>query len=99
MEDAGRADELVHQVARDWREAGLSPAETALCRYAEKLTLEPAAMREADVEALRGEGFDDRAIHDATQVVSYVNYINRIAGGLHVDLEAHVRAWEQPPSA
>lgn len=44
-------------------------------------------MREADVAALRAEGFDDVAIHDAIQVIGYFNYINRIADALHVDLE------------
>ena len=44
--------------------------------------LTPAAMTDADVARLRDAGFDDRAIHDATQVISYFNYINRIADGL-----------------
>jgi uncharacterized peroxidase-related enzyme len=71
----------------DWRSAGLEPADAALCGFAEKLTLTPAAMSAADVEALRRAGFGDRAIHDAIQVVSYFNYINRVADGVHVDLE------------
>lgn len=44
-------------------------------------------MGPADVEALRGRGFDDRAIEDAVQVISYFNYINRVAGALGVDPE------------
>jgi hypothetical protein len=44
-------------------------------------------MEEADVEALRALGFDDRAIHEAIQVVAYFNYINRVADAVHVDLE------------
>lgn len=39
------------------------------------------------MRALRAAGFDDRAIHDAAQVVAYFSYINRIADGLGVDLE------------
>ncbi|HMQ32445.1 MAG TPA: hypothetical protein PKD53_17065 [Chloroflexaceae bacterium] len=50
-----------------------------------------------DVAALRAAGFDDRAIHDATQVAGYFNYINRVADALHVEQERFVRAWEQPP--
>jgi alkylhydroperoxidase family enzyme len=49
-------------------------------------------MGEADVAALRARGLDDRAIHDAAQVVAYFNYINRIADALHVDLEPGMRA-------
>ncbi len=44
-------------------------------------------MTEADVATLRGHGFDDDAITIAVQVISYFNYINRIADGLGVDDE------------
>jgi len=50
-------------------------------------------MVEADVAALRAVGLSDPAAHDATQVVSYFNYINRVADALGVDLETFVRAW------
>ena len=44
-------------------------------------------MRDGDVNELRNAGFGDAAIHDAIQVVSYFNYINRVADAIHVDLE------------
>ena len=44
-------------------------------------------MVEADVVALRNAGYPDRAILDAVEIVGYFNYINRVADGLHVDLE------------
>jgi hypothetical protein len=44
-------------------------------------------MTRGHVDTLRGAGFDDRAISDAVQVVSYFNYINRVADALGVDLE------------
>lgn len=74
-------------VADDWRQAELTEANRALCTYAEKLTRTPAEMTAADVEALRAQGFDDVQIHDAIQVISYFNYINRVADAVHVDLE------------
>jgi len=52
-----------------------------------KLTRTPAAVTSADIAALRTAGFDDRAIHDATQIIAFFNYINRVADGLGVDLE------------
>ena len=76
----------------DWRRADLEPADRALCAFAEKLTATPGAMAEADVEALRSVGFDDEAVHDAIQVVSYFNYINSVAEAVRVDLEP-----EMPP--
>lgn len=59
--------------------------------YAVKLTLDPGAMDVGDVERLRDAGFDDRAILDICQIVSYYNYVNRLADGLGVELEEE---WE-----
>ncbi len=78
---------LAATLMHDWRALPLAPADAALCTYAEKATRTPSAMGEADVAALRALGLSDTAIHDATQVIGYFNYINRIADCLGVDLE------------
>jgi alkylhydroperoxidase family enzyme len=39
------------------------------------------------VEALRGAGWNDTAIHDAIQVIAYFNYINRVAEGVGIGPE------------
>ena len=57
--------------------------------YCAKLTRAPGDMLEADVERLREAGFDDRAILDIAQVAAYYAYVNRIADGLGVSLEAY----------
>ena len=44
-------------------------------------------MGEGDVERLRQFGWTDEQISMATQVISYFNYINRVADGLGVDDE------------
>jgi uncharacterized peroxidase-related enzyme len=75
---------LKESVLNNWREAALSPRERAMLEYAEKLTLEPRAMRRADIEALRAAGLDDRAILQVNLIASYFNYINRVADGLGV---------------
>ncbi|MDP7061764.1 MAG: hypothetical protein QF489_02370 [Planctomycetota bacterium] len=74
-------------MAKGWQGAALSPAERAMCAWAEKLTLTPGAMTEADVQQLRDAGWSDLEVHDAAQVVAYFNYVNRLADGLGVDLE------------
>lgn len=79
----------------DWRAAELSQLDHALCVFAEKLTRDPAAMAEADLDALREQGLDDVAVHDAIQVVSYFNYINRVADAVHVDLEPEMRPYPE----
>ena len=56
--------------------------------YAVKLTLEPWHMARADVDALRQTGFSDADILDINQVTSYYAYVNRLADGLGVELEA-----------
>jgi NAD(P)H-hydrate epimerase len=85
--ETGRA-ELAEAVAAA-RTDGLDPRTAALCAYARKLTRTPAAVREADVAALRQVGLDDRAIVDVNQVVAYFNYVNRVVEGLGVELEEH----------
>lgn len=73
--------------------AGLTtPVEAALAHFAERLTRESWRMTSHDIEALRRVGLNDRAIHDAVQVVAYFNYINRIADGLGVNLEPEMTA-------
>jgi uncharacterized peroxidase-related enzyme len=89
------ADHFVHLIAANWRSAPLGAPDAALCLLAEKLTLTPAAMTPADLAVLRSHGFDDRAIHDAVQVISYFNYINRLADALGVEQESFVHPWDE----
>jgi alkylhydroperoxidase family enzyme len=65
-------------------------AELALMRYAEKLTVAPDEMKEADVIALRDAGLDDGAILEANQIICYFNYVNRSINGLGVTTEGDV---------
>jgi alkylhydroperoxidase family enzyme len=59
----------------------------------------PAEVGAEDADALRAHGLDDAAISDAIQVISYFNYINRVAEGVGTDSEPE---WEprtfEPPS-
>jgi hypothetical protein len=42
---------------------------------------------------LRSVGWSDLAIHDAVQVISYFNYINRVADALGVEPEKGFPHW------
>ena len=86
---------FVHHICSDWRQAGVGKLDLALLEYAEKLTKTPQAMGPADLDVLRAAGANDQIIHDATQVICYFNYINRIADALGVEPEAFVHPWEQ----
>jgi uncharacterized peroxidase-related enzyme len=81
---------MVDRLATGWGLAGLGPPTEALMRFAEKLTLTPNAIHEDDVALLRAHGFGDDAISSAVQVVSYFNYINRVADGLGIDHESFI---------
>lgn len=89
----GAPDDFVRGFVDNWRDSPLDPATSALLHFAEKLTLEPAGMAETDIQTLRTAGWQDEAIHDATQVIAYFNYINRVADGLGVDSEPGLPTW------
>ena len=86
-----KSDELALAVKTNWREADLSNLDKALCGFAEKLTLKPSTIEQADIDRLKALGLDDRGITDAVEVIAYFNYINRIADGLGVDPEDWMR--------
>jgi len=91
--EAKEADALVHAIVRDWRAAPLSPADRALCEFASNLTHRQREITPADLDRLRDQGFDDRAIHDAVQVIGYFNYITRVADALGVEREDFIQPW------
>jgi len=64
-----------------------SPLEAALVAYALKLTYDPSSVGREDVQALRDAGLDDRGVLDLALVVSYFNFVIRLAEGLGVPLE------------
>tara|TARA_B100001996_G_scaffold379172_1_gene364493 strand:+ start:510 stop:1088 length:579 start_codon:yes stop_codon:yes gene_type:complete len=59
----------------------------AILNYAEKLTLSPSKMIEADVINLKNLGIDDGQILEANQIICYFNYVNRSINGLGVTTE------------
>ena len=81
-------DELVDRIAADYSVAGLDDRRLAMLRYADQLTRQPSAMKKADVQALRAVGFGDLDILAIAEVTAYYAYVNRIATGLGVELEA-----------
>ncbi|MCP3980180.1 MAG: peroxidase [bacterium] len=86
-------DRLAERLGRDPDLAPLPARERAMVDWALKLTRRPAEMTREDLEPLRTAGLDDRALLDLAMIVGYYAYVNRIADGLGVELEAH------PPGA
>ena len=91
-EDAVTAD----LVASNWRQADLPERERAMCAYAEKLTLHPAEVTEADLEPLRAVGLDDHQIVELVQVVGMFNLTNRVSTALGFVPNAEYHAIGRP---
>lgn len=84
---AADQENLLGVLAADYHEADLPAADRAMLDYAVKLTRSPGDMLREDVNALRAQGFEDRAIHDICAITAYYAFVNRIADGLGVELE------------
>lgn len=86
-------DQLSASVENEWQSAnGLSAKRKAMLGYSVKLTQSPNAIVEADVVKLRDAGFSDVDVLHIAEVVGYYAYVNRIADGLGVALEADADA-------
>jgi uncharacterized peroxidase-related enzyme len=73
---------LADRIAADHRSAAIPERMRAALDFAVKLTTEPAAMAEADVEALRAAGWTDEDVLDIAEVTGLLNMSNRMASGL-----------------
>lgn len=78
---------LGRKLVTDYPNAPVDSREMALYRFADKLTVRPAEVKQEDVDALRAAGWDDDAIVEAVVAVSYYNFINRVSMGLGVVAE------------
>lgn len=63
----------------------LSPKERALLEYVKLLTEEPWKVQDSDVEKLRGVGWTDPEIYEATFDISLFNFFNRMANAYGLD--------------
>jgi uncharacterized peroxidase-related enzyme len=79
-------DEKISQLKKDYSKADLTDVELALCDFAKDLTVNPS-QKESHVVKLKLLGLEDRAILDATLVISYFNFVNRIVLSLGIALE------------
>jgi len=74
---------------RDW--TGLSQSDVAMLRYARNLTVDASSIDENNITGLRELGFSDRAILEINFATAYMNFVNRVAQGLGVQLEASMQ--------
>lgn len=73
----------------DFRNAGLTGTQIILCKFAENLTINPSHFDNPQgIERLKSAGLSDQAILDATLVMAYFNFVNRIVQALGVKATA-----------
>src|SRR3972149_1350213 len=75
---------LVAQAANDWRALELTVAEKAVLAYAEKGTINEAAVRKRGIDKLRAAGFRDEAVLLIATTIAYHNYAIRMAAAFDV---------------
>jgi alkylhydroperoxidase family enzyme len=63
----------------------------ALLEFSEKVNLHGHTCTPADLELLRGHGFSDEDIVDATAIIGIMNYLNRLADALGIALNEEYR--------
>lgn len=69
----------------DYRTSGLENNILLVLEYAHMLTQEPEKISKDDIENLKEAGFSDEDILNINLIVSYFNFVNRIALGLGVE--------------
>lgn len=79
-------DEKVQKFSKDYRSVNLEQMDRVICDLAQLLTLKPGEIQnDAHLQPLREAGYSDRALLDATLIISYFNFVNRIVLGLGVE--------------
>jgi alkylhydroperoxidase family enzyme len=71
------------QAASDWRALDFTASEKAVLAYAEKGTLDEAAVRRRDVDELRAAGLSDRDVLLIACAIAYHNYAIRMAAAFN----------------
>ena len=62
----------------------------ALCKFAEKLTKYPNSISNSDIKNFKKNQYSEKEISEIIQVISYFNYINRVADGLGLEPESFI---------
>jgi uncharacterized peroxidase-related enzyme len=90
-----RDDEKVQLLREDYGKAELNRKDKLLCDLGYTLTLFPASQEvNTLIKEMKSTGITDREILDATLVISYFNFVNRIVLGLGLEVESDVGGYK-----
>lgn len=79
--DKNKIFKLVH----DFHSSGCNTKTITILEYAHKLTVSPSEISEQDIAKLKTQDWTDEDILSANLIISYFNFVNRIALGLGVE--------------
>ena len=77
--------EKLQKLIKDYKSLRLSEKTLRMLGYAVKLTKTPEKVNRKDIDALCESGFSDEDILSINLIISYFNFVNRIAQGLGVE--------------
>ena len=86
-DEPGRFEAIAEELKRDEPGTVFSVAERAALAYVRKLTIDPRAITNDDIESMRAAGLKDGEILELNQVAAYFAYANRTVTGLGVSTE------------
>ena len=88
-------------ISYDWRRAGLDTRRTAICAYAEKLTMTPRLVTRDDLQSLLDVGLSIEEAWDVAELSAMYNLTNRMAMATNILPNAEYSAQarrSRPPS-
>lgn len=74
--------EQLQAIARDYRRAGLEPAEVAMMAFAGKIAADASRVGPDDIEALRRHGFSDTDILDIVFAAAARCFFSKVLDGV-----------------
>lgn len=84
LRESGLSNDVIAALAEDPLGVELPAPDAELVRHAMKLTKDPGAIAEDDIDRLRAVGFGDLEILDANSQCAHLNYVNRVVNGLGI---------------
>ncbi len=93
---------LASQTLGDYSKADWSARDRLMLDFAARITLEPAKLTESEVHGLRAASFEDKDIVSKVLVTRLVNFMNRIASSLgvqvHRSFQRAMQRWVNSPA-
>jgi len=77
--------EKISRLLHDYKSIDFSERIISILNYANKLTVSPQLVSENDIIEIRKQGLTDQNILNINLIISYFNFVNRVAAGLGVE--------------